>query len=272
MTHIRSLQQNSQICGPFPTNGTCDCYSGKCMSVIDMLYSIHNTTVPWKECVDHDSRCQVMKSQICSANAPEHTKKFAIKTCPSACNYCRQYSVITVSYVIVGNQATQVQSTTPTTTHMITTSVITTHVETATPTTTHVPTTTPTTTHEPTTTPTTTHEPTTSPTTTHEPTTSPTTTHEPTTSPTTTNLQTTTPTTTHMISTTPTTPVAFLSSSVSASQNVNTQGPPCEDKPEVDCTLFVSSNICNVPTAKIYCAKTCTHCMPVDVVNGHLVG
>ncbi|XP_063419859.1 mucin-5AC-like [Mytilus trossulus] len=86
------VQKNSKICGPFPTNGTCDCYNDKCMSVIDMLYSIHNTTVPWKQCVDHDSRCKTLKNQICYASAPEHTKKFAIKTCPRTCNYCAQYS------------------------------------------------------------------------------------------------------------------------------------------------------------------------------------
>lgn len=44
-------------------------------------------------------------------------------------------------------------------------------------------------------------------------------------------------------------------------------GHPCEDKTRVNCTLFVASNICNVPSAKIYCAKTCKLCSPVHVVN-----
>lgn len=65
-----------------------------CKVKLHKLLYLLDTTVPWKQCVDHDSRCKTLKNQICYASAPEHTKKFAIKTCPRTCNYCAQYSGI----------------------------------------------------------------------------------------------------------------------------------------------------------------------------------
>lgn len=38
-----------------------------------------------------------------------------------------------------------------------------------------------------------------------------------------------------------------------------TTGPPCEDK--MNCTILVASNMCNVPTVKNLCAKSCNQCL-----------
>ncbi|VDI81856.1 Hypothetical predicted protein, partial [Mytilus galloprovincialis] len=47
---------------------------------------------------------------------------------------------------------------------------------------------------------------------------------------------------------------------------------PCEDKTGLDCKPFVVSNLCNVPTVRINCAKTCKFCSPVHVANGPPIG
>ncbi|XP_076093618.1 uncharacterized protein LOC143064584 isoform X2 [Mytilus galloprovincialis] len=231
------VQKNSKICGPFPKNGTCDCYSANCMSVIDMLYSIHNTTVPWKQCVDHDSRCKTLKNQICYASAPEHTKKFAIKTCPRTCNYCAQYSellhpapktiscfstscttpqqVCRVNFVnsvpisascIQKQQKIHICSLFPTNGYCDCDSAVymSKIVQQTTPTTTHMVTTSDTSINVQKTTPTTTHESITTSYTTHESITTPTTTLVHSTTPTTTHESITTSSTTH-VTTTPST-------------------------------------------------------------------
>ncbi|VDI47051.1 Hypothetical predicted protein [Mytilus galloprovincialis] len=49
-----------------------------------------------------------------------------------------------------------------------------------------------------------------------------------------------------------------------------TTGPPCEDK--MNCTILVASSMCNVPTVKNLCAKSCNQCSHGILLNELPVG